>query len=484
MMSLAPWIEAGLAWIWANLFVVMGWVIALMAFVLIPFRRSPSEARGWLLLFFALPWLAVVLYGIVGRPTLPAKREQRLRKLPELFESIASQTGISDPKLKPELSPDNDSIARLSKGLGSFGPVKGNSIKSLSSYEGAFDGLIEDIGSAQHHVHLQFYIFANDRVGKRIMAALEEAQVRGVTCRVLIDALGSFGSIAAIKRRLKPLGIEVEAILPLRRRLRSSRVDLRNHRKIAVIDGRVGYTGSQNLWDPSVDTSRKNRDIFLRLTGPIVVQLQSVFVADWYLETLEELLDPELFPLPAQGDKMAAQIVASGPDYPEAGIDLIFAQAMHNAAQEIVITSPYFIPNEAILSAIKAAILGGVQVSLITARKSDHRIAGLAQRSYYRELLELGMSIYLCGPEFLHAKHLRVDQEVSIVGSSNMDVRSFELNAEADLICYDGELAAALKELEADYCAQSSQLQLEEWAGRPLISKVLENSSRLMSELI
>lgn len=478
------WIDASQAWIWDNKFVVLGWTIALVAFVLIPFRRPPAQARGWLLIFFALPWLALVMYAIVGRPTLPAERERRLRKLPALFDKIASRSGIDDGQFTPELSSDNLSVARLSRGLGHFGPVKGNSIEVLSSYDGAFDRLIEDIASAQHHVHLEFYIFANDQVGKRIMSALEDAQARGVQCRVLIDALGSFRSIGAIKRRLRPHGIEVHDILPLRRRWRSSRVDLRNHRKIAVIDGRIGYTGSQNLWDPSIHSSRDNRDILVRLSGPIVVQLQSVFVADWFLETLEELVEEEQFPKLTRGDSMAAQIIASGPDYPEGGVDLIFAQAMYNAADEIVITSPYFIPNEAIISAIKAAILGGVSVSLITARKSDHLIVGLAQRSYYRELLEAGMEIHLCGPEFLHAKHFRVDREVAIIGSSNMDVRSFELNAEIDLICYDPALAGELRELEAEYRSRSITLKLEDWVQRPLISKILENSARLMSELI
>lgn len=484
MIETYPWIDGWLGWIWANKVVLLGWTIALVAFVLIPFRRPPAEARSWLLVFFALPWLALVIYAIVGRPTLPTERTRRLRALPRLFEKIAAHAGTDNVRFEPELSTDNLSVARLARGLGQFDPVNGNRIEAISDYEEAFDRIIEDIATAKSHVHLEFYIFANDRAGKRIMSALEESQSRGVRCRVLIDALGSMGSNGAIKRRLRPQGIEVHDILPFRRRWGGSRVDLRNHRKIAVIDGRIGYTGSQNLWDPSIQSSRPNRDILVRLSGPIVVQLQAVFVADWFLETLEELMNEELFPPPSEANGMAAQIIASGPDYPKGGVDLIFAQAMHNAADEIVITSPYFIPNEAIISAIKAAIFGGVRVSLITSRKSDHLIAGLAQRSYYRELLEFGMTIYLCGPEFLHAKHFRVDREITIIGSSNMDVRSFELNAEVDLICYDASFAGTLREIETDYRKRSEELVLNEWVKRPLIAKVLENSARLMSELI
>ena len=484
MDGILDWIYGALDWTWSNKVSVAGWTIAIVAFVLIPFRRAPAQARGWLLIFFALPWLALVVYAIAGRPSLPGVRKKRLRTLPRLYEAINALTGIGAPRFAPDLSSDNRSVARLAQGLWHFGPVTGNRIEALGNYDAAFDRIVADIAAAQHHVHLEFYIFANDGAGKRIMQALEEAQARGVHCRVLIDALGSFRSVYAIKRRLRPQGIEVHEILPFRRRLTSSRVDLRNHRKIVVIDGRIGYTGSQNLWDPSLGSARRNRDLLVRLSGPITVQLQSVFVADWFMETDEELVDADLFPAPIEQAGVAAQIIASGPDYPDGGVDLVFAQAMHNAAEEIVITSPYFIPNTAIISSIKAAILGGVRVSLITARKSDHLIAGLAQRSYYSELLALGMEIHLYGPEFLHAKHMRVDHEVVLLGSSNMDVRSFELNAEIDLICYDAQFAKTLHELETSYLAQSHQLSLGEWTKRPLIAKVLENSARLMSELI
>ncbi len=478
--SATSWIE----FIWANKFAVLGWTIAAVAFVLIPFRRSPAEARGWLLIFFALPWLALVAYAIVGRPSPSAKRLEQIRKLPGLYAQMAERTGVAGQGFAPALSSDNTAVARLAEGLGHFPPLKGNSIEPLAAYHETYDRIIEEIAAARDHVHLQFYIFANDEIGKRIMLALEEAQGRGVRCRVLLDSLGSFPSVGAIKRRLSASNIEVHDVLPMRRRWRGSRVDLRNHRKIIVIDGQVGFTGSQNLWDPSVRSLRGNRDLLVRVTGPVVGQLQAVFVGDWFLETDEQLAAQPLFPKPLEGGDMDAQIIASGPDYPEGGVDLIFTQAMYNAAEEIVITSPYFIPNEALISAIKAAILGGVKVVLITPRRSDHLIVQLAQRSYYEELLAAGMEIHLYGPEFLHAKHFRVDTEICVLGSSNMDVRSFELNAEADLICYEARFAETVRALEADYLAQAEPLSLVQWQRRPLSSKVLENSARLISDLI
>ncbi|KWV92137.1 cardiolipin synthase [Erythrobacter sp. YT30] len=470
------------SWLWANKFVVAGWIIALVAFVLVPFRRPPAEARSWLLVFLGLPWVALVAYALIGRPYFAADRKARIEQLPALLERI--QSLIEDAGARPDLSPDNKAVESLAKGIGGFPATRGNKIEMLDIYEQAVDAIIEDIDAAKHHVHLEFYIFRDDRIGRLIIDALEKATERGVRCRLLVDALGSYGSLRKLKRRLKGVGVEVHDILPLRRRLRSSRVDLRNHRKIAVIDGTVGYTGSQNIWDPTQHSRRVNKDLLLRIEGPAVSQLQAVFALDWYLETVGELLSADLFPAAAKSEGCTAQIVATGPENPEVGVDLIFAQAMYNAAEEIVITTPYFIPNDAMISAIKAATLGGVRVCLITPERSDHRLVGLAQQSYYSELMTAGLEIYLHGPEFLHAKHFRVDHEVTIVGTSNMDVRSFELNAEIDLISFDAGVAEELRQIEQELLQSCKRLSLETWTQRSLPSKVAQNTARLMADLI
>jgi cardiolipin synthase len=462
--------------------VAAGWIIAAVAFVLVPFRRPPAEARSWLLVFLGLPWVALVVYALIGRPYFAADRKTRIDRLPALLERIQSQIEYTEPR--PELSSDNNAVESLARGIGGFPATAGNRVEMLDDYEQAIEAMIEDIDAARHHVHLEFYIFRDDAVGRLIIEALGRAAERGVVCRVLVDALGSYGSLRKLKRRLKSVGVEVHDILPLRRRLRSSRVDLRNHRKIAVIDGTVGYTGSQNIWDPTLHSRRVNKDLLLRIEGPAVSQLQAVFALDWFLETLEELVSAEYFPRAANSGGYTAQIVATGPENPEVGVDLIFAQAMYNAAEEIVITTPYFIPNDAMISAIKAATLGGVRVCLITPERSDHRLVGLAQQSYYSELMKAGLEIYRHGPEFLHAKHFRVDHEVSIVGTSNMDVRSFELNAEIDLISFDPEIAEELRQMEQQLLESCNRLDPETWEGRSLPSKVAQNTARLMADLI
>jgi len=477
-------LEIMFAWVLGNWFTVLGWAIALIAFVVVPFRRSAAEARSWLLIFLAVPWVAVVIYWLIGRPHYSAERKARFDKIPSLIEKASDLSTLNLNQLAPRLGEDNTAIANLVRGIGPFSPVDGNKTETLSDYNATYDRIVADIDSASDHVHLEFYMFSNDSVGDRIMSALERARTRGVACRILIDALGSFGSISKIKRRMRRAGVEVCDLLPVHRRWNNSRLDLRNHRKIVVIDGHVGYTGSQNIWEPSDHSCRRNQDLMVRLTGPVVAQLQALFVVDWYLETQEELLGHGLFPPLSLAGGDPAQILASGPDFPHGGVDLVFVQAMYNASREIVIVTPYFIPNDALLAAMKSAVIAGVRVRFITPRKSDHVMVGLAQRSYYAELLSVGVEIYQYGPEFLHAKHFRVDREIAVIGSSNMDLRSFELNAEVDFVCYSATTAAQLETLEEQYLMKSIKLNAEEWEARPLALKVLENSARLVSDLI
>ena len=484
MMDIGFAIDGTLAWVWANILAIVGWIIAMIAFVVVPFRRPPAKARNWLLIFFALPWVALPIYWVIGRPQYARQRQKRVAELPRILDRVIRQTGMDHPEFSPELCEDNHSLASLAHGLGQFPAVIGNGIEPLGDYHGTIDRIIGDIDAARHHVSVEFYIFKNDGVGKRLMAALERASGRGVTCRVLLDALGSYGAVASIKRRLESAGIEVHDILPLRRRLSSSRVDLRNHRKIVVVDARVGYTGSQNMWAPAEHGRNANRELMVRVTGPIVAQLQAIFVCDWYLETLEDLDDAAMFPPCETGPGLGAQMIATGPDNPVGGLDLIITQAMYNASEDIVIVTPYFVPTDALLTAIRGAVLRGVTGRLITGAKCDQRLPGLAQRSYYQELLSIGVQIYLYAPEFLHAKHCRVDYEVSILGSSNMDFRSFELNAEIDLLCYDAALAKDLELVEKRYLEQSTRVCADDWKNRPLRKKVLENTARMMSELI
>ena len=445
---------------------------------------TPPARLAWFIALILLPLAGSAAYFLFGEVDLGHRARKRHREIFALIRTRAARFMGMPDGVAQLIERDYQPAFAYAASINGFYPVPGNRAALMADSSDYLDRLIADIDAATDTVHVMSYIWLEDYTGRANGRALMRAARRGVTCRVLLDALGSYGAVASIKRRLESAGIEVHDILPLRRRLSSSRVDLRNHRKIVVVDARVGYTGSQNMWAPAEHGRNANRELMVRVTGPIVAQLQAIFVCDWYLETLEDLDDAAMFPPCETGPGLGAQMIATGPDNPVGGLDLIITQAMYNASEDIVIVTPYFVPTDALLTAIRGAVLRGVTVRLITGAKCDQRLPGLAQRSYYQELLSIGVQIYLYAPEFLHAKHCRVDYEVSILGSSNMDFRSFELNAEIDLLCYDAALAKDLELVEKRYLEQSTRVCADDWKNRPLRKKVLENTARMMSELI
>jgi cardiolipin synthase len=302
---------------------------------------------------------------------------------------------------------------------------------------------------------------------------------------VLIDALGSHHWARHVAERLSAGGVEIRLALPLAfLRRRSARADLRNHRKIAVIDGRIGYTGSQNIVDADFRPGIVNQELVVRVTGPIVLELQAVFVADWYLETEQALGGPDLFPAPPASGEVAAQVLPSGPDYPTAGVEHLIVALVHGARHRVAVTTPYFVPDEPLLQALQTAAMRGVEVHLVVSGVADHPLVSLAQRSYYADLLRCGVRIHLFRDKLLHAKHLSVDGEVALIGSSNVDIRSFVLNAEVSLVAYSGDLVARLRAEQERYFAASVQLSPAAWARRSPVVKFGENLARLLSPLL
>lgn len=470
---------------WDTSLIIAGWMIRVWALVYVPFKRPASESRAWLIFFFVLPIPSLLIYLVIGRPEHNSARKKLCRDLPDLLSRALRRGGADKPcEWKPQ-EETQISAVNLAEGLAHMPALDGNSVEMLPHYDEALTRLCQDIDGAQHHVHLEFYIFAADQTGDRIMSALERARARGVRCRVLIDALGSIHSSMKVRRRLNKAGVEVHRILPLVRRWRSSRIDLRNHRKIAVIDGRIGYTGSQNV----VDAANKgrlppNKELMIRVRGPIVSGLQAVFLSDWYLETETEVDSPDLFTAERHAGNSPLQLLPSGPDFPSGSIDLFFINALHDAQHEVVMATPYFIPNDALLAAIKTAAIRGVKVVLYVPRRTDQKLVTYAQRSYFRGLLEEGVEIFLYETAFLHAKHLRIDDKISIIGSCNIDQRSFELNAEISLIAYDSGTANALREVEQTYRSEGKPLDKEQWKARNILRKVLENCARMLSDLL
>jgi len=469
----------------AWLFFLLEWGIRLAMLVVVPFRRTPAAAKGWLLLIFFEPFIGLLAYLLIGRAKLPRWQVQQLAELPKAMASVVERLAAHPRVSHPQLSPPLSQAVTLAENLGQSPILGGNSLEMVVVYDALFTGLVADIDQAKQHVHLLFYIFSDDSATAPVIAALDRAAARGVRCRVLVDAYGSRSGLRALRRKLTRMGVIVHIMLPIRLwPWRKTRLDLRNHRKIAVIDGKVGYTGSQNLVCAEFKRGLAYEDLVVRVAGPVVLELQYIFASDWFLET-GEILDGETeFPDPASAGKVPAQALPSGPAFPTQNNQRLFVALVHGAREQLVLTTPYFIPDEPLLQAMQTAVLRGVDVHLVVSRFGDHRLVLLAQESYYEELLEAGIQVHIYDKNFLHAKHMRVDKSVAVIGTSNLDIRSFALNAELMLIVYDEGVTSELAAEQERYFEHSHLLDLATWEKRPFHKKLVQNLARLLSPLL
>jgi cardiolipin synthase A/B len=477
-----PWTDT--TW-WAWIFFISEWVIRLAMLVAVPFRRTPSAAKGWLLLIFFEPWIGLLLYFLIGRAKLNRLHRERLRVLPEKLTNFIRFINSRPQVLHPQVESGLDQAITLAENLGQMPILGGNAVELLVDYEGIVDHLVSDIDRAENHVHLQFYIFGDDVTTAKVIEALGRAVKRGVQCRVLADSIGSRRPLRTLIPKLMALGVAIHGMLPVSFiPWRMSRLDLRNHRKIAVIDGRIGYTGSQNLVEAGFKEGLTFEELMIRVTGPVVLELQFVFAADWFLETNEVLNCATDFPGPEMSGGVPAQALPSGPAFPSQNNQRVIVALVHGAQKQVVLTTPYFIPDEPLLQAMQTAVLRGVEVHLVVSEKEDQFFVSLAQKSYYQELLEAGIKVHLYHKNFLHAKHLSVDDSVAMIGTSNMDIRSFVLNAELMLMIYDPRVVAQLAVEQERIFDNCRVLDLETWKQRSIGSKVVENLARLMSPLL
>ena len=472
---------------WGTLYLASEWVIRLVMLFYVPQRRSPAAARGWLLLIFFLPWVGLVMYAVLGRAKVPRQRlEMQLtvsRLIRELQPRILGNTLISEPDLPPAFGP---AIA-LAHSLADFGICRGNQVELITDYRGAIDRLIEDLAKAQRHVHLLYYIFRDDETGSRVAGALADAARRGVKCRVLADGYASWFSFRRLAPRLRAQGVEAILVMPPRLWGRKAvRLDLRNHRKIAVIDGQIGYVGSQNIVDPDANRGLTNEELVARLTGPVVRQLQAVFLADRFYETETMPVEArdELLPEVAEPGAAPAQVMPSGPGYHRGNMQELMIALIHAASSRVVLTTPYFMPDESFLLALTMAAARGVQVHLVLSRHSNKPVVQLAQQSNYDDLLEAGAHIHLYYGNFLHAKHATIDDCVALIGSSNLDIRSFALNNEISVLVYDRAAVSALSAIQSRYFAESEEVDRARWSKRHIATRAAQNIARLADSLL
>ncbi|MBC9953427.1 cardiolipin synthase [Leucobacter sp. cx-42] len=482
------------AYVWAISILSIEIIIRIVALFVVPRNRRPTSGMAWLLAIFLLPIPGLILFLIIGSKRLPKKRELKQEAINKFVSGISEIDGgrlTTDPE---DLQIGVLNAVELGSSLGAQPMLRGNRASMCIDYERSFAWMADAIRSAKKYVHIEFYILVHDASTDVIFQAMREARARGVQVRVLLDHISAVRNPGAKRTRetLDDIGAEWAYLLPVRPwRGEYQRPDLRNHRKLIVVDGRVGFMGSQNIVDSSYNKKSNIRrglhwrDIMVRVEGPIVLGLEAVFQGDWYLETgeyLEHLNLPEL--TPSFPGTLDCQIVPSGPGYAAENNLQVFVSLLYTAQDRISITSPYFVPEGSIMNALRAATARGVEVELFVSETGDQAMVYHAQRSYYEELLQAGVRIWMFRPPYiLHSKHFTVDRSVAVIGSSNMDQRSFGLNMEISMVVYGESFISDLDQVTEYYRDNSRELTIEEWSKQPLRSQLLDGLARLTSAL-
>jgi cardiolipin synthase len=478
----------------------VGWTIffidialRILAIFIVPRNRRPQTAAAWLLAIMFIPELGWIFFLLFGSRRVGRKRRARQA---EVSRFIAQTTHGVEFVADRDKWPDwLEPIGDLNRALGSMPLVGGSTATGFyPHYEESIEAMTQAVRDAERTVHAEFYIFGIDKTTQAFFDAMAEAVQRGVVVRVLLDHVANLRLpiFKDTKRFLRKHGIIWQLMLPLQPfKGKWQRPDLRNHRKLLVVDGHIAFTGSQNLIDSTYDKKANIKrglhwkDLMVRFEGPIVGGIDALFVTDWYSETGEVLLG-EVGEAPPQvhDDIIDSQVVPSGPGFDGENNLRLFNALVYAAKHRLIIVSPYFVPDDSMLYAITTAAQKGLEVQLFVSEIGDQAMVFHAQRSYYEMLLRAGVKIWLYqAPTILHAKHFTVDDDVAVVGSSNMDMRSFSLNYEISVMVRSRKFVRQIRALEDDYRAASRELTLEEWMQRSTRSKALDNVARLTAGL-
>ncbi|WP_066041326.1 cardiolipin synthase [Herbiconiux solani] len=470
-------------------------VIRVIAVIVVPRNRRPSTGIAWLMAIFVLPYVGFLLFLLIGSYKLPKSRRDKQHAINEfIIETTEGIEKVSDDHPWP---PWFRSVVELNRNLGAMPLVGGNTATLIGDYDDSIRQMTADIQKAHRYVHAEFYILSYDKTTKPFFEALDAAVKRGVTVRVLLDHIASVrapGHRATVKK-LNAMGVSWHFMLPVQPlKGKWQRPDLRNHRKVLVIDGEVAYMGSQNVVDRSYNKrgnlkrGLKWQDLMTRLEGPIVAGINAIFITDWFSESGELLLRETRAitddVIEDEPDALDMQVVPSGPGFDGENNLRLFLALLYNAQRKIIITSPYFVPDDSMMYAITTATERGVEVQLFVSEIGDQALVYHAQRSYYEVLLRAGVRIFMYqAPYILHSKHFTIDDDVAVIGSSNMDMRSFSLNMEVSLMVRGHEFVEQMRQVEDGYRAVSRELTLEEWRKQPLRSTILDNLARLTSAI-
>lgn len=466
-------------------------------------RREPASAMLWIFLAFVIPVFGSFLYLVFGINRVPEKAfkkniadkkllaERKAREdeaLSLVYWRNVHESALSSDTLQPFDKRFDNAVCSL---LPEYPLLGGNKITTLIDGDEFYPRLFDEIRKAKNHIHMQSFIIDNGKTGRELLDLLSAKAAEGVLVRLMFDRFGSTRAFLTgfFRKYAKMNNFMVKGWTQADPLKKQFQINLRNHRKIAIMDGRKAFTGGINIQAGNLTEgdTMAIRDYQFEIDGPIVQELQYSFIRDWYFmaeEDPENLLNETLFPHVPMAGSSAIRLVNSGPSSEMEAIADVFFMAISAAQKQIILTTPYFVPPNDIIRALRTASMRGVDIRLIVPEKNNHFYAGLASHALYEDLLSCGVRIYERRLPFMHAKSFIVDDELAIVGSANFDARSFKLNYETNLIVYDDNFVESMKEIAIDEMAQSSEIFLAEWRNRPVSQKVFENLAYLMMPVL
>jgi len=450
-------------------------------------KRSPYKTAAWVLVLILVPVFGVIFYLIFGQEYRKQKLFSRsgIKSLGKIRNLSLKQ--LRQIRTKSNVIHDKENIIRLLLNNSNSLLTTGNEVKILEGGKNTFEAIFEAIKNAAHHIHLEYYIFSDDKIGNRLKDLLIEKSLQGVEVRIIIDDVGSWGLKQKFISELRLNGIEIYPFMEVRFPRLTSQVNFRNHRKILIVDGIIGFTGGINIADRYIEGIKKIgpwRDIHLQITGDAVACMQVVFAADWYFCINENLAGVKYFKPFTENTGTAVQISASGPDSDWESISQAFFAAIANARKKVYIVTPYLMPPPDILSALKVAALSSIDVRIIIPRRSDALIPRWSSFSYVSELLEAGVKMYFYETGFIHSKYIIVDDAFATVGTTNLDFRSLETNFEINAFIYDVGFTARLEAIFMTDLQNSREILRSHWEKRPWHKKFRESMAHIVSPLL
>ena len=472
-------------------------VLALVCLRIIYDTRTNTKTVAYLLLVLFLPVVGLFVYFSFGinyrkRKMYDKKLIEDQRLGQEINERILSYSKSTFENHYALLESNKELAYMLAKNIKS--PLtSNNAVRLLVNGEMKFPEVLEALKKAKHHIHIEYYIYEDGKIGRAIGEILMLKVKEGVDVRFIYDDFGSRSIRKKFSKQLKDAGIKIVPFYKINLIALANRINYRNHRKIIVIDGSVAFVGGINVSDRYINNPEQPqklfwRDTHLRIEGPAVFYLQYLFFCDWRFCSKEQVQRDEKFFPPfssfSQSNNTIVQIAASGPDSDTPDVLFSQLQAINLAEKEILITTPYFIPGESIIDALIVAALGGVEVKLLVPGVSDSRIVNAAARSYYGDLLDAGIEVYLYQKGFVHAKTMVTDRKLAIVGTANMDSRSFDLNFEVNALVYDMSMAESLARIFYNDLQDAEKIDRFAWNQRPAYKQLLEKTARLVSPLL